>query len=76
VFAESIAIDTLPPATFQALFRRNAAVAVLWRRFLLAQRLMKMFGVHARYVPEIPDASEHVLWQQFDYFVVRARAIE
>lgn len=70
VFTETIAVDTLPTELFYRLFRTNDVVSSIWRRFLLAQKLMKYFGLHVKSIPDIPDMSEHHLWEQFDYFVM------
>jgi hypothetical protein len=70
LFAETIALDSLPIELFYQLFRANSRVAALWRRFLLAQRLMKRFGLHTQSIPEMPDMSEHHMWQQFEYAVM------
>ena len=67
IFTETIAFDMLPNNTFYNLFRRNKFVSKLWRRFILAQRLMRTFGVHSQSFPEIIDMSEHQLWNQFEY---------
>lgn len=67
IFTNSIALDSLPTETFYLLFRNNPTVSSLWRRFLLAQRLMKTFGLNVRSIPDLPDMSEHYLWDQFEY---------
>jgi hypothetical protein len=69
LFTESIALDSLPPDVFYQLFRWNPLIAVICRRFLLAQRLMKKFGLHPESLPEIPDLSQHHLWHQFEYAI-------
>ena len=71
IVAESIALDSLPTDVFYRLFREHTSIASLWRRFLLAQRLMKEFGLHTQSIPEVADVSDHALWKQFDYGVMR-----
>lgn len=67
IFVESIALDVFQTDQFHQLFRANFTITTLWRRFLLAQRLMKRLGLHCQSIPSIPDTSEHQLWAQFDY---------
>lgn len=67
IFTESIALDLLQTDQFHLLFRLNYTTNTLWRRFLLAQRLMKRLGLHCQSIPSIVDTSEHQLWAQFDY---------
>ena len=71
LFTESIAQDVLPMNTYYLLFQRNPCIGAFWRRFLLAQRLLKQFGIHAKSVPELPDMSEHCLWEPFSYSIIR-----
>lgn len=67
LFTETIALDSLPYLTYQLLFRSNNIISVMWCRFMLAQRLMKNFGLHSQSIPELPDMSEHLLWKMFEY---------
>ena len=67
IFMDSIAVDMLSSDQFQLLFRSNGTIASIWRRFLLAQRLMMTFGLHCQSIPVIADTSEHQLWVQFEY---------
>lgn len=67
IFTESIARDSLPHSMFQSYFTEPELLSTLWRHFILAQRLMKQFGITVHSIPEIPDCSEHHLWQQFEY---------
>lgn len=67
IFTESIARDNLDHATFHTYFTEPDLLSTLWRNFILAQRLMKQFGITVHSIPEIPDCSEHHLWQQFEY---------
>lgn len=71
LFMETIAQDVLPPELFFFLFRWNPSIGSLWRRFLLAQKLLKEFGIHAKSVPELPDMTDHCLWRPFAYSVMR-----
>lgn len=67
LFVDSIALDSLSTEMFHLLFRCNITVTQLWRRFILAQHLMKIIGLHVQSIPDFPDVSEHQLWCQFDY---------
>jgi hypothetical protein len=67
-FAKAIAFDTLSRQVFARLFRGGPIASSLWSRFLLAQRLMRQFGIHPQSLPDLPDLSDHPLWAQFDAF--------
>lgn len=67
IFTDTIALETLTTDLFYRLFRGDSIVSNLWRRFLLAQRLMKSFGLHSQSIPDLPDMSEHQLWGQFEF---------
>lgn len=67
IFSEAIALDTLDTSLFKSFFRGCDSINKLWRHFLLAQRLMKSFGITCSAIPRLPDCSEHPLWQQFEY---------
>ena len=67
IFTETIALDSLSTDVFYRLFRNNSAVASLWQRFLLAQRLMHKLGIHSQSFPAIKDMSDHQLWCQFEF---------
>ena len=70
IITESIALDVLPTDVFYQLFRGHSSIAALWRRFLLAQRLMTRFGISVRSLPDIAYMGNHRLWTQFEYGVM------
>ena len=69
IFTESIALDSLDQKTFSTHFHDPPLISNLWKHFILAQRLMKNFGIMCHSIPELPDCSEHPLWQQFEYSI-------
>jgi regulator-associated protein of mTOR len=44
-------------------------VAALFRNFLLAQRIMRVYHCHPQSYPEIPSTHDHPLWQSWDLAV-------
>jgi hypothetical protein len=68
IFPEGVVFDLLPRPFFARLFRVGRFAATLWPCFLLAQRLMKQFGLHPWSLPDLPDMVDHALWCQFDAF--------
>ena len=74
IFTDTIALETLTTDLFYRLFRGDSIVSNLWRRFLLAQRLMKTFGLHSQSIPDLPDMSEHQLWGQFEFSLMSVGA--
>lgn len=67
MFTETIAFDSITTNNFHRLFRSNMPLPPMWRRFLLAQRLMKRIGLHCQSIPDLPDMGDHHIWNQFDY---------
>ena len=67
LFTDTIAKDMIDPQTYATLFHSSQLASSLWKHFILAQRLMKQFGIVVHSLPELPDCSVHPLWQQFDY---------
>ncbi len=49
-------------------------VAALFRNFLLAQRVMSVYGCHPQSYPELPDTRQHHLWESWDLAVDQALA--
>lgn len=47
----------------------HAAVAALFRNFLLAQRIMPVYNCHPQSYPELPDTRQHPLWESWDLAV-------
>jgi regulator-associated protein of mTOR len=63
---DTIAWNSLPPPLFKKLFRQDLMVAALFRNFLLAQRIMRVYQCHPQSSPPIPDTHRHPLWQSWD----------
>lgn len=63
---DTIAWSSLPPSTFQKIFRQDLLVSSLFRNFLLAKRIMKTFNCTPQSWPILPDTSCHPLWQSWD----------
>ncbi|KAI9708918.1 MAG: hypothetical protein M1820_003612 [Bogoriella megaspora] len=66
---DTIAWNTLPKPLFRKLFRQDLMVAALFRNFLLAQRIMRVYHCHPVCHPEIPQTHNHPLWQSWDLAV-------
>ncbi|KAK4659949.1 Target of rapamycin complex 1 subunit kog1 [Podospora pseudocomata] len=49
-------------------------LAALFRAFLLAQRIMPVYGCHPQSYPELPDTRQHPLWDSWDLAVDMALA--
>jgi regulatory associated protein of mTOR len=71
---DTIAWTTLPRALFRKFFRQDLMVAALFRNFLLAQRIMSVYGCHPQSFPELPDTHQHPLWESWDLAVDMALA--
>ena len=66
---DTIAWNCLPKPLFKKLFRQDLMVAALFRNFLLAQRVMRIYHCHPVSYPAIPDTHSHPLWQSWDLAV-------
>jgi regulator-associated protein of mTOR len=66
---DSIAWTTFPRPLFRQFFRQDLMIAALFRNFLLAQRVMAVYGCHPQSYPELPDTRQHPLWQSWDHAV-------
>ncbi|KAK4609128.1 Target of rapamycin complex 1 subunit mip1 [Fulvia fulva] len=66
---DTIAWNCLDKPLFKKLFRQDLMVAALFRNFLLAQRVMRMFHCHPVSHPNIPDTHDHPLWKSWDLAV-------
>ncbi|KAJ2453013.1 Target of rapamycin complex 1 subunit kog1 [Coemansia sp. RSA 2336] len=64
---DTIAWCTLPRDLFCKLFRQDAVVATLYRNYLLADRIMRHYGVQPLCSPSIPTTHKHPLWESLDY---------
>ncbi|KOS19926.1 WD repeat-containing protein mip1 [Escovopsis weberi] len=71
---DSIAWTTLPRDLFRKFFRQDLMVAALFRNFLLAQRIMVVYGCHPQSYPALPDTHQHPLWDTWDLAVDMALA--
>lgn len=71
---DSIAWTTLPRDLFRKFFRQDLMVAALFRNFLLAQRIMMVYGCHPQSYPALPDTHQHPLWETWDLAVDMALA--
>ncbi|EGX94975.1 TORC1 growth control complex subunit Kog1 [Cordyceps militaris CM01] len=71
---DSIAWTTLPRDLFRKFFRQDLMVAALFRNFLLAQRVMMVYGCHPQSYPQLPDTHQHPLWETWDLAVDMALA--
>ncbi|WPH01614.1 Hypothetical protein R9X50_00446200 [Acrodontium crateriforme] len=66
---DTIAWNCLDKPLFKKLFRQDLMVAALFRNFLLAQRVMRMYHCHPQSYPAIPDTHNHPLWHSWDLAV-------
>ncbi|TKA26001.1 hypothetical protein B0A50_05513 [Salinomyces thailandicus] len=66
---DTIAWNCLSKPLFKKLFRQDLMVAALFRNFLLAQRVMRIYHCHPVSYPAIPDTHNHPLWQSWDLAV-------
>ncbi|KAK5133478.1 hypothetical protein LTR08_007720 [Meristemomyces frigidus] len=66
---DTIAWNCLSKPLFKKLFRQDLMVAALFRNFLLAQRIMRIYHCHPQSHPAIPDTHNHPLWQSWDLAV-------
>lgn len=71
---DSIAWTTLPRDLFRKFFRQDLMVTALFRNFLLAQRIMTVYGCHPQSYPALPDTHQHPLWETWDLAVDMALA--
>jgi hypothetical protein len=63
---DAIAWSSTPPQLFTPLFRGDATVSMIFRNFLLAQRVMTALGRTPVSRPALPDCSGHAMWLHFD----------
>jgi regulator-associated protein of mTOR len=66
---DTIAWNSLPKPLFKKLFRQDLMVAALFRNYLLAQRIMRVYHCHPVSHPEIPQTHDHPLWRSWDLAV-------
>ncbi|KAK9448129.1 raptor N-terminal caspase like domain-containing protein [Limtongia smithiae] len=63
---DTIAWSALDKTLFKKLFRQELMVAALFRNFLLAERIMRVFKCHPISQPALPDTHNHPLWECWD----------
>ncbi|KAH8662333.1 WD repeat domain-containing protein mip1 [Xylariales sp. PMI_506] len=71
---DTIAWTSLPRELFRKFFRQDLMVAALFRNFILAQRIMMVYGCHPQSFPALPDTHQHPLWESWDLAVDLALA--
>ncbi|KAI0405953.1 raptor N-terminal caspase like domain-containing protein [Xylaria palmicola] len=71
---DTIAWTSLPRQLFRRFFRQDLMVAALFRNFILAQRIMMVYGCHPQSYPALPDTHQHPLWESWDLAVDLALA--
>ena len=68
---DAIAWSVLPLPVFRKLFRADIVVAGLFRGFLLADRLMRLYNCHPISIPELPTTHNHPMWDAWDLAVAQ-----
>ena len=63
VIIDSIVCDCLPSTLLHRFFRGKGTTNVLFKNFVLAQYLLRPLGIHPISKPELPDMSQHRLWE-------------
>lgn len=63
VIIDSIVCDCLPSALLHRFFRGKGTTTFLFRNFVLAQYLLRPLGIHPTSKPDLPDMSQHRLWE-------------
>lgn len=66
---DTIAWDVLPVDLFQRLFRQDLLVASLFRNFLLAERIMRIYNCTPISRPKLPQTHHHPMWRAWDMVV-------
>lgn len=66
---DTIAWNSLPRSLFKKLFRQDLMVAALFRNYLLAQRIMRVYHCHPVSHPEVPSTHDNPLWKSWDLAV-------
>ncbi|KAK2960457.1 putative Regulatory-associated protein of mTOR [Blattamonas nauphoetae] len=63
---ETIAYNMCPKTQFLALFRDDPFLARIMQNFLLAQRIMPLYGCNPVCYPPLPPTNTHPLWSSWD----------
>ena len=66
---DAIAVESIPGYLYNELFTRDHFIALLYKRLLLAQYLLRPYQIHPVSRPAIPDLSTHPLWQHWKMIV-------
>ncbi|KAK8857880.1 hypothetical protein M9Y10_012976 [Tritrichomonas musculus] len=66
VITDAIASDYVKPKFFFQMFRNDHVVGTIFRRFILAQYLLKEYEVHPISNPSLPDMTKHQMWQEWE----------
>lgn len=66
VITDAIASDYVKPKFFFQMFRHDKLVGTLFRRFILAQYLLREYEVHPISNPSLPDMTKHQMWQEWE----------
>jgi len=66
---DTIAWSVLPRPLFKKLFRQDLMVAALFRNFLLADRIMRLYNCHPISNPLLPATHNHPMWDAWDLAV-------
>ncbi|ORX66719.1 hypothetical protein DL89DRAFT_211223, partial [Linderina pennispora] len=63
---DTIAWTTVPRELFSRLFRQDMMLSTLFRNYILADHIMRYYGVHPYCSPELPPTHKHPLWASLD----------
>lgn len=66
VVIDAIASDYVKPKFFFQMFRHDKLVGTMFRRFILAQYLLREYEIHPISNPSLPDMTKHQLWQEWE----------
>ena len=66
---DTIGWSVLPRALFKRLFRQDLMVAALFRNFLLAERIMRVYHCTPLSHPAMPSTHNHTMWDSWDLAV-------
>ncbi|XP_055533885.1 uncharacterized protein LOC129723592 isoform X2 [Wyeomyia smithii] len=66
LLTDTIAYSALSGQHFKGFFRDDLLTGTLWRRFILAQKTLKVYACLPMSHPPLPDCSENKLWSLWD----------
>lgn len=66
IITDAIASDYVKPKFFFQMFRHDKLVGTIFRRFILAQYLLREYEVHPISNPSLPDMTKHRMWQEWE----------